>query len=173
MKDCCNHSKKSKQCIRKDKKTFHLPRKFSRKQCRKIRGFTMRSSCAPYKYCKKGGGNTKKKNTKKKQFLFNPDDPSKSFDVYIDKDPSDTIHIKYKTVKDVKNTIKKLEKLYKKSKYSHKRIWQVGMIMYVRLKVLKKKKPKQYQLSNKYFKFLGQRTKIKGEDKRKKLIFNF
>ena len=27
-------------------------------------------------------------------------------DVYIDKDPSDTIPIKYKTVKDVKNTIR-------------------------------------------------------------------
>ena len=172
MKDCCKHTKKSKRCIRKsDKKTFRLPRKFSRKQCRKIRGFTMRSSCAPYKDCLKGGGTSKKK-TKKNKFLFNPDDPSKSFDVYVDKDPSDTIHIKYKTLKDVKNTIKKLEKLYKQGKYPHKRIWQVGMIMYVRLKVLKKKKPKQYQLSKKYFKFLGQRTKIKTETKRKKFSFN-
>ena len=47
----------------------------------------------------------------KKQFLFNPDDPKKSFDVYIDKDPSDTIPIKYTTVKDVEDTIKKLESL--------------------------------------------------------------
>jgi len=42
--------------------------------------------------------NTKKKNknTKnktKKQFLFNPENPKKSFDVYIDKNPKDTIHI--------------------------------------------------------------------------------
>ena len=54
-----------------------------------------------------------KKRTRKKQFLYNPNDPSKSFDVYIDKNPNDTIPIKYSTVEDVKNTIKKLEKLYK------------------------------------------------------------
>ena len=32
---------------------------------------------------------------------------------------------------------------------------------YVRLKVLKDKKPKQYTLARKYFTFLGKRTKIK------------
>ena len=118
--------------------------------------------------------NTKRKrNNTKKQFLYNPDDPKKSFDVYIDKDPSDTIPIKYTTIDDVKNTIKRLEKLYKKGKYPHKRIWQVGMIMYVRLKVLKKKKPKEFKLSEKYFKFLGKRTKMKDEKQRKKFKFNF
>ena len=45
------------------------------------------------------------------------------------------------------------------------------MIMYVRLKVLKKKKEKEFTLSEKYFKFLGKRTKIKGEKERKKLKF--
>jgi len=91
------------------------------------------------------GGREKKtirKKSDKRDFLYHPDNPDKSFDVYIDKDPSDTIPIKYKTVKDVKNTIKKLERLYKKGEYPHKRIWQVGMIMYVRLKVLKDKKNK-------------------------------
>ena len=111
-----------------------------------------------------------KKKTKKK-FLYNPKNPKKSFDVYIDKDPSDTINIKYKTIKDVKNTIKKLEKLYKNGSYTHKRIWQVGMIMYVRLKVLKDKKPKEFKLSEKYFKHLGKRTKVKGEKERKKFKF--
>ena len=48
---------------------------------------------------------------KKKEFLYNPDNPKKSFDVYIDKNPNDKINIKYTTVNDVKNTIKKLEKL--------------------------------------------------------------
>ena len=291
MKDCCLSTKLDKECIRKkDKKTFKLPRRFSKERCKKgIKGFTMRSSCAPYKGCnKKGGGNYKSKqknmnkktlkicskkpltgynrsgycetdmfdmgshlvcakmnkeflkytkskgndlstpsssfpglkpgdkwclcqdrwneafnngikikviknatnisikdevkkniNNKKggsnkkskKQFLYNPDNPKKSFDVYIDKDPSDTIPIKYTTIQDVKNTIKKLEKLYKSNKYPHKRIWQVGMIMYVRLKVLKQKKPKEFKLSEKYFKFLGKRTKIKDEKGRKKLIF--
>jgi hypothetical protein len=62
----------------------------------------------------------KKKNTHKRtknQFYFNPENPKKSFDVYIDKNPKDTIPIKYTTVDDVKNTIDKLEKLYKNKKY--------------------------------------------------------
>ena len=118
--------------------------------------------------------NTKKKNRNKnlnnktkKQFLFNPKNPKKSFDVYIDKNPADTINIKYTTLEDVKNTIDKLEKLYKHKKYTHQRIWQVGMIMYVRLKVLKNKKPKQYALAKKYFIFLGKRTKLEEKSRYK------
>ena len=105
------------------------------------------------------------KNKTKKQFFFNPRNPKKSFDVYIDKNPKDTIHIKYTTTEDVKNTIDKLENLYKNKKYTHKRIWQVGMIMAVRLKVLQTKKPIQYALANKYFKFLGKRTKLSEKDR--------
>jgi hypothetical protein len=107
------------------------------------------------------------KNKTKKQFLFNPENPKKSFDVYIDKNPKDTIHIKYTTVEDVKNTIDKLEKLYKNKKYTHKRIWQVGMIMKVRLKVLKNKKPQQFSLANKYFQFLGHRTQLEDRERYK------
>ena len=102
----------------------------------------------------------KSKNKTRKQFFFNPRTPKKSFDVYIDKNPKDTIHIKYTSLKDVENTINQLEKLYKNKQYTHKRIWQVGMIMKVRLEVLKSKKPQQYALANKYFKFLGKRTKL-------------
>merc|ERR1711907_706519 len=114
-------------------------------------------------------GKKTRKKRKKKQFLYNPNDPSKSFDVYIDKNPNDTIPIKYTTVKDVKNTIKKLERLYKTKKYPHKRIWQVGMIMKVRLEAMLKHKKKLYpnakkvrekfMLSNKYFIFLGKKKK--------------
>ena len=114
--------------------------------------------------------NKTRKNKTKKQFLYNPKNPKKSFDVYIDKNPKDTIHIKYTTLEDVKNTIDKLEKLYKDKKYTHKRIWQVGMIMKVRLKVLQSKKPKQYALANKYFKFLGNRTELSDKE-RYKYIF--
>jgi len=92
------------------------------------------------------------KNKIKKEFLYNPKNPKKSFDVYINENPKNTIHIKYKTLEDVKNTINKLEKLYKNKKYTHKRIWQVGMILQVRLKVLQNKKPKEYALAYKYFK---------------------
>tara|TARA_Y100000591_G_scaffold333389_1_gene376987 strand:+ start:15750 stop:16127 length:378 start_codon:yes stop_codon:yes gene_type:complete len=118
----------------------------------------------------------------KKQFLFNPNNPKKSFDVYIDKNPKDTIHIKYTTVNDVKNTIKKLEKLYKTKRYPHKRIWQVGMIMKVRLEAIKRHKTQKYKkvkninerynLANRYFKFLGKRTKNKTFKERKKMDFN-
>ncbi len=73
--------------------------------------------------------------------------------------------VKYTTIEDVENTIDKLEKLYKSKKYTHKRIWQVGMIMKVRLKVLQLKKPIQYALANKYFKFLGKRTKLYEKDR--------
>lgn len=177
MNKCCkikNYS--NKNCIRKDGKVFSLPRKFSIKKCKSknIKGFTMRSSCAPFKFCKQKGGT-------KKHFLFNPNNPKKSFDVYIDKNPDDTIKIKYSTIKDVKNTIKHLEKLYKSNKYSHKRIWQVGMILNTRLKVLNKYRhtkykkakniPSRYKLANRYFKFLGKRSKIKNDKTRKKLKF--
>ena len=106
-----------------------------------------------------------------KEFLFNPKNPKKSFDVYIDKNPRDTIPIKYTNIKDVKETIDKLEKLYKSGKYKHQRISQVAMILMVRLRVLKDKKPREYKLAEKYFEFLKQRTKIKDDNKRKKLIF--
>ena len=62
VKDCCSSSIKDKQCVRKkDQKIFELPRKFSFEECEKPKGFTMRSSCAPYKDC------YQKKKTKKKQ----------------------------------------------------------------------------------------------------------
>ena len=39
--------------------------------------------------------------------------------------------------------------------------------MNVRLKILRNKKPIQYALANKYFKFLGQRTKLEEKDRYK------
>ncbi len=112
-----------------------------------------------------------RKTHKQPQFLYHHNNPSKSFNVYINKNPKDTIHIKYKTIDDVKNTIKHLELLYKNKVYSHKRIWQVGMIMKVRLEVLKEKKPAEFKLAKKYFEFLGQRTKLP-ENKRYSFAFH-
>jgi hypothetical protein len=103
-------------------------------------------------------------------FLYNPHNPLKAFDVYIDKDPSDTIPIRYTTVEDVKETIKKLERLYKSGAYPHKRIWQVAMIMKVRLGVLKKDKPQQYKLAKEYLEFLSKRTKM-SQDERMRSTF--
>ena len=106
-----------------------------------------------------------------KRFLYNPNDPKKSFDVYIDKNPNDTIPIKYTTLEDVTHTIHTLEKLYKSKQYPHKRIWQVAMIMKVRLQVLRHKKPEQYALSKKYLDFVHKRTAL-DEHARYKAIFN-
>jgi hypothetical protein len=39
------------------------------------------------------------------------------------------------------------------------------MIMKVRLKVLQHSKPEQYALANKYFQFLGQRTKLQEKER--------
>jgi len=106
-----------------------------------------------------------------KEFLFNPKDPKKSFDVYIDKNPKDTIPIKYSTLTETKQTIKKLESLYKKGKYPHKRISQVAMILMVRLRVINPN-DNRTKVAKRYFEFLKIRTKIKNEKERKKLKFN-
>lgn len=175
MKSCCNHTKRTKKCFREDMKVFSLPRRFTRKRCvsGNVNGFTMRSSCAPYLHCKAGGKS-------KRNFLYNANNPKTSFDVYIDKNPQDTIRIKYKTLDDVKHTISKLERLYKQNKYPHKRIWQVSMIMKVRLEAILKhhttlyKKAtyvkERFNVANRYFKFLGKRTQAK-EMERKKMLF--
>ena len=123
----------------------------------------------------------KKHTLKKNNFLFDKK-KSKTFDVYNDRNPKDTIHIKYKTFEDVKNTIHKLEKLYKLGKYDHKRISQIGMILKIRLEILNKYKHtkykhseyiyKRYILAKKYFNFLKERTKKKTFDERKNMIFN-
>lgn len=127
---------------------------------------------------KEYNNNFSRTNKTTKRYKFNPNSKKKSFDVYIDKNPDDTIPIKYKTVTDVKATIRKLERLFKKGKYTHKRIWQVGMIMYVRLRAMKGK-TKQKALAKRYFNFLRKRTKEKGKDSdetfrlRKKMTFKF
>ena len=123
------------------------------------------------------------KSRSKKKYLYNPDNPSKSFDVYIDKNPKDTISIKYTTLQDVERTIRKLERLFKTKKYSHKRIWQVGMILKVRLEAINKYKKtkykhaknvyKRYKLANRYFNFLRKRSQKKTFSDRKKMTFVF
>ena len=55
MKNCCEASSSTKKCFRaSDNKVFSLPRRFSKKKCMSSsrRGFTMRSSCAPYNGCR-------------------------------------------------------------------------------------------------------------------------
>ena len=55
LHSCCKSTEKDKKCIRKsDKKEFNIEkRRFSKKTCmtKPIKGFSMKSSCAPYKDC--------------------------------------------------------------------------------------------------------------------------
>ena len=93
----------------------------------------------------------------------------KNYDLYSDARPDDTVRIKYATINDVKNTIKKLERLYKSGERPHNRISQIANVMTQRLRVINPNDAR-YKLSNRYFSFLKKRTKTPKED-RKKLIF--
>lgn len=98
----------------------------------------------------------------------------KNYDVYSDPTPDDTVRIQYATLDDVKKTIQKLEKIYKSGERPHARISKIANVMNQRLRIINEKKnTKRYILSDKYFEFLKKRTKIKGEDNRKKLKFNY
>ncbi len=174
-----NSNKDKKLAATKKKARFNVLRQY--RKYKDVKGCINLTRDMIYIDKKYNLGKTRKICGGKKQFLYNPDDPKKSFDVYIDKNPDDTINIKYTTIDDVKMTIKKLENLYKKGKYPHKRIWQVGMIMKVRLEAMLKHKKSlypnaiyvksRYNLANRYFKFLGERTKEKDDKKRKVMIF--
>tara|TARA_Y100000389_G_C17420518_1_gene496403 strand:- start:833 stop:1240 length:408 start_codon:yes stop_codon:yes gene_type:complete len=86
------------------------------------------------------------------------------YDLYSDKNPKDTIRIKYDTIKHTKETIKKLERLYKSKKYSHKRIVQVVNVMVQRLRVIFDRTGKgktRLKISKAYMKKLKKRTKSK------------
>ena len=107
---------------------------------------------------------TDNKTIKKEKTYF------EKYDLYSDANPKDTIRIKYKTIKDVEDTINKLERLYKQGKYPHSRISQVVNVMTQRLRVIDEK-DKRHKLSKRYFEFLKERTKKKEED-RKKMVFN-
>ena len=154
-------------------------RKKRSEKCKNPKGFTMKQFCKNLKTKSKKGERDnnvssptrkKRESPKKKEFLFNKENPKKSFDVYIDKNPKDTIPIKYKTLSDVKSTIRKLERLYKEGKYPHRRIKQVAMIMMVRLRAMEGKE-EETRLAERYHTFLGDRTKTKGEEARKKMRF--
>ena len=97
------------------------------------------------------------------------------YDLYSDANPNDTISVKYKTVDDLKKTIRKLERLYKREDYNHARIVQVANVLKQRIRVIYDRTGKgirRYKLINRYFDFLTQeRTPTKGFDRRKKLKF--
>ena len=90
--------------------------------------------------------------------------------LYTDENPKDTIPIKFATLGDVKTTIRKLERLYKKGERPHIRISQVAQVLEQRLRFIKGAKDR-HELAKRYKEFLKKRTKIKNEVQRKKLNF--
>jgi len=150
------------------------------KNCSNPRGFTMKNFCKNLKTRSKSGERTNRLQSPRphrrtpgpggKEYLYNPKNPKKSFDVYIDKNPDDTISIKYSTPEETTRTVRKLERLYKEGKYTHKRIKQVAVIMDVRLQAMKGKK-KEKSIAKKYHQFLQRRTKEKSQEGRKKMKF--
>jgi hypothetical protein len=91
--------------------------------------------------------------------------------LYTDENPKDTVQIKFSTIKDVKDTIRMLEKLYKSNERPHVRISQIAQVMRQRMAVINKK-DERYILANRYSEFLKKRTKEKPAG-RKKMIFKF
>lgn len=94
-------------------------------------------------------------------------------DIYTDANPADTIHIKYATLDDVRNTINRLEKIYKSGKQSHTRITKIALVMRVRLDILKESKPEQYALASRYSEFLKTRTQLGDDKQRRQLNFKY
>lgn len=136
--------------------------------CENPKGFSQRAHCQGRKKKQEVGAAVHPKTPKKKQTYF------KKYDLYSDANPKDTVQIKYTTMKDVRSTISKLEKIYKSGEKPHRRIVQIVNVMTQRLRVLTEKTGKgnnRYELSQRYFDFLKKRTKTKGEEKRKALRF--
>lgn len=117
--------------------------------------------------------NNRKKVESKKSFYFNPNNPKKSFNVYTNKNPSNTIPTKYDTLESLKSTIKKLENLYKSNRYSHDRISKISNLLYLRLRAIKNRElaKKRLILAKRYKEFLKKRTAQKKNNNRKKMTF--
>ena len=90
--------------------------------------------------------------------------------LYTDENPKDTVAIKFSNIKDVKDTIKKLERLFKSGARPHIRISQIAQVLEQRLRFVKDNK-ERHKLAKRYTEFLKERTKIKTSDGRMK--FNF
>lgn len=107
---------------------------------------------------------TKTPTKKKKDIYF-----KSGYDLYSDKNPKDTVRIKYKTVADIKETIKHTEELYKKGKITHQRNFQIYNVMVQRLRVIKDKYGNneklnidaRYQLAKKHLDKIKKRTNKK------------
>ena len=73
--------------------------------------------------------------------------------LYTDENPKDTVAIKFSNIKDVKDTIKKLERLFKSGARPHIRISQIAQVLEQRLRFVKDNK-ERHKLAKRYTEFL-------------------
>jgi aldehyde:ferredoxin oxidoreductase len=95
--------------------------------------------------------------TKKKKHTY-----FKKYDLYSDANPKDSFRMKYSTIAETKETIKRLKKHEKGKKYSHARIVQIANVLTQRLRVIYNNTGKgktRYELANRYFEQLKRKTK--------------
>lgn len=76
--------------------------------------------------------------------------PEQHSNLYTNEDPSNTIPIRFRTIQDVKNTIKRLERLRKAKKYTRVRISQVAHVLEQRTRFMKGN-----ELAKEYTKYLA------------------
>ena len=120
---------------------------------------------------RKGTGVQTRRKGKAHSFLYSRRGPrNPDYNVYTDRDPNNTIPIRFTTLGDVRDTIRRLESMYKRGTYEHRRIVQVALILKVRLGVLRAKKPREYMLAAEYLDFLHGRTRAP-EAARRGMVF--
>ena len=147
-------------------------RKWSKKykdsiDCNHPKGFSQKQHC---KYGRKKSPRGYNSTPKKKVTYF------ENYDLYSDANPKDTIRTPYATMKDLKSSIRKLEKIYKDGVKPHTRIVKNANKINQSLRVIYDNTGKgkdRYDLSSRYFEFLKERTKIKNTENRKKFKFKF
>lgn len=82
--------------------------------------------------------------------------PEQHSDLYTNEDPSNTIPIRFKTIQDVKNTIKRLERLRISKKYTRHRISKVAHVLEQRTRFMKGKK-NHNEIAKEYIRYLAHR----------------
>lgn len=173
--ECCKMTSKSKKhkCIRKkDGKLFTIKnRRFSKSQCSNPKGFSMKASCAPYKYCKKtmkGGKKTNKNKTNKKHTKSNKKTKTHN------KTNKKPLVAEFNTYEELKKTIQKFESAYKSGDIEIKQLKLSMVLIIFKLKSLETNKEfkQMHDLALKYAKFIITRTKKKNEKAMKKMTFD-
>ena len=91
--------------------------------------------------------------------------------LYTDENPRDTVSIKYASLKDTQDTIKKLERLYKSDRRPHIRISQIANVLEQRLRFIKSNNNTRHKLAKRYTEFLKERTKKAKDKDRQRMKF--